>query len=97
MGDTVAILGAGAWGTALAAHLGRDSIATAVKLWARDARQSSAIESTHENARYLPGVKLPPGVSVLGDLRRAVDGASLVVVATVARQGDDGLPSRSRG
>src|ERR1700682_2461676 len=82
MSDTVAILGAGAWGTALAAHLGRASRTTAVRLWARDASQSSAIESSRENARYLPGVKLPPSVSVLGELRRAVDGASLVVVAT---------------
>jgi len=82
MSDTVAILGAGAWGTALAAHLGRASRTTAVRLWARDASQSSAIESSRENARYLPGVRLPPSVSVLGDLRRAVDGASLVVVAT---------------
>ena len=82
MSDTVAILGAGAWGTALAAHLARASRTTAVSLWARDASQSSAIESSRENARYLPGVKLPPSVSVSGDLRRAVDGASLVVVAT---------------
>jgi glycerol-3-phosphate dehydrogenase (NAD(P)+) len=82
MSDTVAILGAGAWGTALAAHLGRASRATAIRLWARDASQSSAIESSRENARYLPGVKLPPSVAVLGDLRRTVDGASLVIVAT---------------
>jgi glycerol-3-phosphate dehydrogenase (NAD(P)+) len=82
MSDTVAILGAGAWGTALAAHLGRASRSTAVRLWARDASQSRAIVSSRENARYLPGVKLPPSVSVLGDLGRAVDGASLVVVAT---------------
>jgi glycerol-3-phosphate dehydrogenase (NAD(P)+) len=80
--DTVAILGAGAWGTALAAHLGRASKTTAVRLWARDTSQSSAIESSRENARYLPGVKLPPSVAVLGDLRQAVDAASLVVVAT---------------
>ena len=82
MSDTVAILGAGAWGTALAAHLGRTSRTTAVRLWARDASQSRAIESSRENARYLPGVQLPPSVAVLGDLRRAVDGASLVVIAT---------------
>jgi glycerol-3-phosphate dehydrogenase (NAD(P)+) len=82
MSDTVAILGAGAWGTALAAHLGRASATTAVRLWARDSSQSSAIESSRENTRYLPGVKLPPSVAVLGDLRQAVDGAALVVVAT---------------
>ena len=82
MSDTVAILGAGAWGSALAAHLGRVSRTTAVRLWARDAMQARVIESSRENSRYLPGVKLPPSVSVLSDLHGAVDGASLVVVAT---------------
>ncbi len=82
MSDTVAILGAGAWGSALAAHLGRASSTTAVRLWARDAMQAGVIESSRENSRYLPGVKLPPSVSVLSDLHGAVDGASLLVVAT---------------
>ena len=45
MSDTVAILGAGAWGSALAAHLGRVSRTTAVRLWARDAMQARVIES----------------------------------------------------
>jgi glycerol-3-phosphate dehydrogenase (NAD(P)+) len=82
MSDTVAILGAGAWGTALAAHLGRVSRTTAVTLWARDPAQSSVIESSRENARYLPGVTLPPSVSVLSDLDAAIKSASLVIVAT---------------
>jgi glycerol-3-phosphate dehydrogenase (NAD(P)+) len=82
MSDTVAIIGAGAWGTALAAHLARASTATTVRLWARDDRQSRAIDSSRENTRYLPGVKLPPSVSVLSDLGRSVDGASLLFVAT---------------
>jgi glycerol-3-phosphate dehydrogenase (NAD(P)+) len=82
MSDTVAILGAGAWGSALAAHLGRASRTAAVRLWARDAMQAGVIESSRENSRYLPGAKLPPSVSVLSDLHGAVDGASLVVVAT---------------
>src|SRR5450755_1224881 len=82
MADAVAILGAGAWGTALAAHLGRASSTTAIRLWARDESQSRAIESSRENARYLPGVKLPRSVSVQSDLSGALSGASLVVVAT---------------
>ena len=81
MSDTVAILGAGAWGTALAAHLAQASTNT-VRLWARDAKQSGVIESSRENVRYLPGVKLPPGVVVHSDLDEAVDGASLIVIAT---------------
>jgi glycerol-3-phosphate dehydrogenase (NAD(P)+) len=82
MSDTVAILGAGAWGSALAAHLGRVARTTTVRLWARDAMQARVIESSRENSRYLPGVKLPPSVSVLSDLHGAVDGASLIVIAT---------------
>jgi glycerol-3-phosphate dehydrogenase (NAD(P)+) len=82
MSGSVAILGAGAWGTALAVHLARASTTTAVRLWARDASQSSAIDSSRENVRYLPGVKLPPGISLFNDLDRAVHGASLIVVST---------------
>ena len=81
MSDAVAILGAGAWGTALAAHLGRASN-TPIHLWSRDEAQANEIESSRENARYLPGVKLPPGVAVGSDLNSALDRASLIVVAT---------------
>ncbi len=85
MSDTVAILGAGAWGTALAAHLGRSSPTSAVRLWARSVAQARAIESSRENARYLPGVPLPSGVFVVSDLQAAVDGVALIVVATPIR------------
>ncbi len=81
MNDSVAILGAGAWGTALATHLARSGT-TAVTLWARDAAQATAIGATRENARYLPGVQLPSAISVSADLTRAMKGASLIVVAT---------------
>jgi glycerol-3-phosphate dehydrogenase (NAD(P)+) len=55
------VLGAGAWGTALAAVLaGRHE----VTLWARDAAQAEAIGRARENARYLPGVPLPAALTV---------------------------------
>jgi glycerol-3-phosphate dehydrogenase (NAD(P)+) len=81
MSDSVAILGAGAWGTALAAHLARSG-ATAVRLWARDATQAKTIDAARENARYLPGVQLPSRVSASADLEGVIEGASLIVVAT---------------
>lgn len=52
----VAVLGAGAWGTALAAAAAR---LHPTLLWARDAAHAAAISSAHENIRYLPGVRLP--------------------------------------
>jgi len=80
--DSVAILGAGAWGTALAVHLLRTRPMPGVRLWARDPVQASLLETSRENARYLPGVRLPPEIKVCARLEDAVPGASLIAVAT---------------
>jgi glycerol-3-phosphate dehydrogenase (NAD(P)+) len=75
----VAVLGAGAWGTAMAAALsGRLEVA----LWARDRAQAEAIASTRRNERYLPGTEVPPAVEVLADLAAATSGAQLALAAT---------------
>jgi glycerol-3-phosphate dehydrogenase (NAD(P)+) len=78
----VAILGAGAWGTALALHLARGGESSGVWLWARDSAQANAIATTRENVRYLPGVSIPQAVAVVTRLEDAVSEAALVVVAT---------------
>ena len=80
--NSVAILGAGAWGTALAVHLARGRAHPDVRLWARDGLQARELERLRENARYLPGVALPPGVSVSARLDDAVAGADLIAIAT---------------
>jgi glycerol-3-phosphate dehydrogenase (NAD(P)+) len=76
----ICVHGAGAWGTALAVNAaGRHE----VTLWARDAAQADAISKARENTRYLPGLALPPALTVrAGDLRHARKGAELIVVAT---------------
>ena len=80
--EKVVILGAGAWGTALAVHLARTPSPPVIALWARDAGQAQAMQVGRENARYLPGVFLPSGVSIAVDLAAAIAGASIVIVAT---------------
>ncbi len=80
MKATAAVLGAGAWGTAVAAHLARRDDLD-VTLWTRDAGQARAIGQARANARYLPGIALPPTLTVTGDLA-AVAGAGLLIVAT---------------
>jgi glycerol-3-phosphate dehydrogenase (NAD(P)+) len=63
---TFAVLGAGAWGTALAQSLamaGRD-----VVLWARDAALADEISRTHRNERRLPGIALDPRLKATSDL-----------------------------
>ena len=62
----IGVLGGGAWGTALAAVLaGKDA---PVRLWAREIDVVADINSRHRNARYLPGVVLPPSVNAAADL-----------------------------
>jgi len=75
----IAVLGAGAWGTAIGAVL---SARHEVTLWARDAAQARAIASARRNERYLPGVELPAALSVGADFPQAVAGAALVLAAT---------------
>jgi glycerol-3-phosphate dehydrogenase (NAD(P)+) len=78
--STVAVLGAGAWGTAIAAHLARRE-GVRVILWARRAALAQAIAAARENARYLPGIALPRELEVGADLGRAAR-ADLLIAAT---------------
>jgi glycerol-3-phosphate dehydrogenase (NAD(P)+) len=76
----IAVLGAGAWGTALAglaADLGH-----ATRLWGRDARLLAQLHADRENRRYLPGRRLPEGLALEPDLAAAVAGAEVVLLAT---------------
>ncbi len=75
---SVAVLGAGSWGTALAALIARHGHATT--LWGRDAAAIDAIDGHHENPRYLPGIALPETLRATADLGVAMQGADLVLV-----------------
>lgn len=74
----IAVLGAGAWGTAMAAHL---SAYHDVKLWARDVQQAQSIRTSRENQRYLPGIRLADSLSVTGDAAAALEGRELLLIA----------------
>jgi glycerol-3-phosphate dehydrogenase (NAD(P)+) len=75
----VAVLGAGAWGTAVACALAPRH---AVRLWARDVQQVAAINAARSNERYLPGHPLPAALTVTSDLVHALERAELVVIGT---------------
>jgi glycerol-3-phosphate dehydrogenase (NAD(P)+) len=74
----IAILGAGAWGTALAIGFSRHH---SVALWVRDPDQFREMASTRINRRHLDGVFLPECLHVTSDPGDALDGADLVLVA----------------
>ena len=74
----IAVLGAGAWGTAISVHLAAQH---AVTLWGRDAAQIADLQTQRENQRYLPGVPLPPALAISADIHTALHDATLVLAA----------------
>src|SRR4029079_17108972 len=75
-----AVIGAGAWGTALADVLARNN--HAVRLWAYESDVVDSINRKHENARFLKGHALTPAIEATGDLDAATESAELIVFAT---------------
>ena len=94
----VAVLGAGAWGTALAAAA---ALRQPVLLWARDAQQAADIQAQRCNRRYLPDVALPADLHISGDLALALRhgaGGLTVIASPMAglRERLAGLPTGAR-
>lgn len=90
----VAVLGAGSWGTALAALASRQCDTV---LWARNAAISQAVNHTHSNARYLPGIELPASLRATASLDDALshaqqaDGTPGLIILGVPVAGLDSL------
>jgi glycerol-3-phosphate dehydrogenase (NAD(P)+) len=74
----IAVLGAGAWGTALAITF---AARHQVMLWARDASRVADMAHNRENLRYLPQCPFPPALQVTADFRAALAGADLALLA----------------
>ncbi|MCO1335545.1 NAD(P)H-dependent glycerol-3-phosphate dehydrogenase [Microbulbifer sp. OS29] len=76
---SIAVLGGGSFGTAIAnivASNGHDT-----RQWMRNAEMAAECRDTRENHKYLPGVPLHPELQVTSDLQRAIDGCNIVFVA----------------
>jgi glycerol-3-phosphate dehydrogenase (NAD(P)+) len=74
----VAVIGAGSWGTTVAALTAQNAPTV---LWARRDELALEIDRTHANSEYLPGFDLPPELRATGDLQEAVTDADVVVMA----------------
>jgi glycerol-3-phosphate dehydrogenase (NAD(P)+) len=77
----ITILGAGAWGTALAISLAERH---QVVLWGRNQQAMLEAATKRENGQYLPGIALPPQLSVTSDFERAVSHVATGVAASEA-------------
>ena len=74
----VAVIGAGAWGTALAIQA--DRAGQSVMLWARDSARAALMAQSRANERLLPGVPLPPGITVTANATQALQDAALILL-----------------
>jgi glycerol-3-phosphate dehydrogenase (NAD(P)+) len=83
MATTTAVMGAGAWGTALAKLLA--DAGGEVTLWARRSDVADDINSSRHNPGYLPGVQLPAGVRATADPAEALRGVTTVLLAVPAQ------------
>ena len=75
---TIAILGAGSWGTALSVLLAGNG--HVVRLWGHLPEHVATLDKDRENRHYLPGIAFPPTLQLEADLAAAVDAADEVLV-----------------
>ena len=80
--ERIGVIGAGAWGTALAAIAARAG--RSVSLWAREPEVVESIARTRQNAPFLPGIALPP-MACTGDMAAATAGAQALLVVVPAQ------------
>ncbi len=84
-----AVLGAGSWGTAFGKVLA--DAGTDVVLWARRQELADAVNATHDNPDYLPGIALPANLTATSDARAAVQGVDFIVLAMPSQTLRDNL------
>jgi len=75
----ISVIGAGSWGTTLAALLGDKGFH--VKLWARREELANDINSKRENTQYLPGIKIPGNVIAEHSLKNVLEGSEIIITA----------------
>jgi glycerol-3-phosphate dehydrogenase (NAD(P)+) len=83
MSAAIAVMGAGAWGSALAKLLA--DAGGEVSLWARRPEVAELINSTRHNPDYLPGVELPTGITATADPKEALNAVTTVLLAVPAQ------------
>ncbi|HEY2546468.1 MAG TPA: NAD(P)H-dependent glycerol-3-phosphate dehydrogenase [Candidatus Acidoferrum sp.] len=80
----IAILGGGSWGTAMAIVLSRSPRAHVISLWVHDVALAESLRIGRENKTYLPGIPLPPQISITHSLQEACSEADIIVGAMPA-------------
>lgn len=92
-GDSIALLGAGSWGTALAIHMARAGFR--VKLWGNEPAHMARLRAERCNQQFLPGVAFPRSLQPEADLAVALEAAHLVMIAIPSHAFRDFLSGNS--
>jgi glycerol-3-phosphate dehydrogenase (NAD(P)+) len=79
----ISVVGAGSWGTAMAAHLALQD--HEVRLWARETEVAEGINRNGANPLFLRDVELPPGIGATSELGQALQAAEVIVMAVPSR------------
>ncbi|MGI9451389.1 MAG: NAD(P)H-dependent glycerol-3-phosphate dehydrogenase [Geminicoccaceae bacterium] len=84
--ETIGVVGAGSWGTALAINAARAG--RRVILWGRDHQAMEALRASRENACYLPGIPLDPAIHITADIAETADADAFLLVVPAQTVGD---------
>lgn len=78
LSQSIAVLGAGSWGTALAILLARNGMQ--VNLWSHNTEHANLMQKDRENSRYLPGLTLPDNINIVSDFETALAGIKDILI-----------------
>lgn len=82
MKETISIIGAGSWGTALGILLAKNG--HNIYLWHRDEQLVHEMHDKRENSRYLPGIKFPENIAVCEQLQYCIEHSNIIVLAVAS-------------
>lgn len=91
--ESVTVLGAGSWGTALSILLAKKGCS--LRLWCHNPQLAEVMEAKRENLTYLPGAMIPEGVRIFSDLKYALEETEIVIVAVPSQHVDSVLDKAS--
>lgn len=81
---SVGVIGSGSWGTTLACLLANKGITTT--LWEHHPERASVLQEQHENARFLPGLRLPAKLQITSDIVQATRGKEALLLVTPSQR-----------